>query len=233
MRKFGYVAAGAVLAALVAGPAMAQNSKAGAATSSLTALTAGNSWFDVNGMVTDLRVSQGTDLTLDVALQCSLATDTNVKTQGGNKASATAEAGVKVRVRIEELDDGVVVGAPWYAEPSADLGADPDSGVTYCYRSQTLEAVIDLASCVDGEGNFDPNLCQLTDEEIRLILSTLSAHAFNFFTYDLVSGDYRLTVEANPETGTSSTSGSEASAEALVGLGSMVVDEVKFGSIPN
>lgn len=237
MRKLTYAVVGAALAALVAGPAMAQNSKAGGATSSLTVLTAGNSWFDVNGMTTDIRTSQQTDLTLDVAMQCSLATDTNVKTKGGNKGTATAEAGVKVRVRIQALDKGVLVGDPWYAMPSADIGADSNSGVTYCYRSQTLEAVlqgqIDLESCV-VDGVFTPSACTLTDEEIRLILSTLSVHAFNFFTYDLASGDYRLTVQANPDTGTSNiTTGSEASATALVGLGSMVVDEVRFGSIPN
>ena len=242
MRKLTYAFVGAALAALVTGPAMAQNSKAGGATSTLTVLTEGNSWFDVNGMTTDIRTSQQTDLTLDVAMQCSLATDTNVKTQGGKKGSATAEAGIKVRVRIQELDKGVLVGDPWYAMPSADLpiGEEEvvdDSGVTYCSRSQTLEAVlqgqIDLAECVDPEGNFDPSLCTLTDEEIRLILSTLSVHAFNFFTYDLVSGDYQITVEANPETGTDSTAGSDATATALVGLGSMVVDEVRFGAIPN
>ncbi len=244
MRKLTYAFVGAALAALVTGPAMAQNSKAGGTTSTLTVMSSGDSWIDVNGMETDIRTSQQTDLTLDVAMQCSLATDTHVKSKGGNKGSATAEAGVKVRVRIQELDKGVLVGDPWYAMPSADLpiGEEeiaPDSGVTYCSRSQTLEAVlqgqIDLVSCVDPDGNFDPELCLLTDEEIRLILSTLSVHAFNFFTYDLVSGDYRLTVEANPETGTDSdgTSGSVASAIALVGLGSMVVDEVRFGSIPN
>ena len=187
-------------------------------------------------MTLDIRVAQWTDLTLDVAMQCSLATDTNVKTKGGAKGSAMAEAGVKVRVRIEALDgDGNPVGAPWWAMPSNDIGAVADSGVTYCYRSQTLEAVlqgqIDLASCVDFEGIFDPSLCELTDEEIRLILSTLSVHAFNFFTYDLESGDYRLTVEANPEAGTDSTAGSAAYAEALIGLGAMVVDEVRFGAI--
>ena len=236
MKKLVYLLAGISLAAFMAVPALAQNSKAGGTTTDLTVMTAGNSWFDVSGMETDIRTSQQTDLTLDVAMQCSLATDTNVKTKGGAKGSATAEAGVKVRVRIQELDKGVLVGDPWWAEPSADILADANSGVTYCYRSQTLEAVlqgqIDLESCV-VEGVFTPSACKLTDEEIRLILSTLSVHAFNFFTYDLVSGDYRLTVEANPDTGTSSTDGSDASAEALVGLGSMVVDEVRFGSIPN
>ena len=168
MRKLGYAFVGAALAALVTGPAMAQNSKAGGTTSTLTVFTAGNSWFDVDGMTTDIRTSQQTDLTLDVALQCSLATDTNVKTKGGAKGSATAEAGVKVRVRIQELDKGDLIGDPWYAEPSSDILAvpDPNSGVTYCYRSQTLEAVlqgqIDLESCV-VDGVFDPTACKLTD----------------------------------------------------------------------
>lgn len=249
MKIFTPLAIAAAFAAVVglSAPALAQNAKVAAATSTLTALSSGNSWFDVNGMSMDVRVSQQTSLSFDVALQCSLATDTTVKTKGGKRASATAEAGVKVRVRIEHLDDGEVDGAAWYAQPSADIGADPDdpdapdSGVTYCQRSQTLEAVlqgqIDLTTCVDSEGNFDPTACTLTDEEIRLILSTLSAHAFNFFDYNLTSGDYRLTVEANPATGTAINdeegADSSAAAVALVGLGTMVVDEVRFGAIPN
>lgn len=237
MKRIGTVIVGAALAALLAGPAMAQNAKVGAATSTLS-WHPGNSWIEVDGMSTDFRVSQKTGLTFDVALQCSLATDTEVKSKGGNKGSATAEAGVKVRVRLERLDDGEPVGDPWYAVPSADIGAvDPDSGVTYCQRSQTLEAVlqgqIDLQECLNNDGMFDPDLCTLDYETIRLILSTLSAHAFNFFDYDLDSGDYRATVEANPDTSTSTDGVSSASAQALVGLGTMVIDEVRFGNIPN
>jgi hypothetical protein len=241
MKKLVYLLAGISLAAFMAVPALAQNSKAGGTTTNLTVMTAGNSWFDVGGMTTDIRTSQQTDLTLDVAMQCSLATDTHVKTKGGAKGSATAEAGVKVRVRIQELDKGELVGAHWYASPSNDILATDNSGVTYCYRSQTLEAVlqgqIDLESCVNSEGVFDPDSCTLSDEEIRLILSTLSVHAFNFFTYDLASGDYRITVEANPDTDISTDdeegASSTAIAAALIGLGSMVVDEVHFGAIPN
>lgn len=124
-----------------------------------------------------------------------------------------------------------------YASPSADIGAESNTGVTYCRRSQTLEVVlqgqIDLASCVYAEGNFDPDVCLLTDEEIKLVPCTLSAHPFNFVTCDLASGNYRGTVEANPDTGTSSTAGSTASASALIGLGAIVLDEVRFGSDPN
>lgn len=239
MSKLTYAIVGAALAVVAASPAVAQNSKAAGAASTLTMYQEGNSYVDVNGMAMDIRVPQQEDLTFDVALQCSLATETDVKTSGGKRASATAEAGIKVRVRIEDLDgDGnPIPSTARYASPNADIGADPNTGVTYCRRSQTLEAVlqgqIDLASCVDAEGNFDPDACLLTDEEIKLVLSTLSAHAFNFFTYDLVSGNYRITVEANPDTGTSSTDGSTASATALIGLGTIVVDEVRFGNIPN
>lgn len=239
MSKLTYAIVGAALAVAAASPAVAQNSKAAGAASTLTMYQEGNSYVDVNGMAMDIRVPQQEDLTFDVALQCSLATETDVKTSGGKRASATAEAGIKVRVRIEDLDgDGnPIPSTARYASPNADIGADPNTGVTYCRRSQTLEAVlqgqIDLASCVDAEGNFDPDACLLTDEEIKLVLSTLSAHAFNFFTYDLVSGNYRITVEANPDTGTSSTDGSTASATALIGLGTIVVDEVRFGNIPN
>jgi hypothetical protein len=243
MSKLTYAVVGVALAMVAASPAVAQNSKTAGAASTLTyqqtSASLSDGYMDVNGMSVDIRVPQQEDLTFDVALQCSLATDTDVKTSGGKKATATAEAGIKVRVRIEDLDgDGnVIPGTARYASPNADIGAAPNTGVTYCRRSQTLEALlqgqIDLASCVDAEGNFDPNLCTLTDEEIRLVLSTLSAHAFNFFTYDLASGDYRITVEADPDTGTSSTDGSTASATALIGLGTIVVDEVRFGSVPN
>ena len=78
--------------------------------------------------------------------------------------------------------------------------------------------------------------CDLTAvdyEEIQLVLSTLSAHAFNFFVYDLDSGDYRVTVEANPDASAPvDTDTSTSSASAFVGLGTVVVDEVRFGNVP-
>ena len=247
MRKLSYAAVGAVLVALAAGPAMAQNSKAaGAQASTVLGYFAGFSWGDIPNMSVDIRVPSQEDLVFDVALQCSLTTDTTVKSKGGkDRDTSTAEAGVKVRVRIEHLDDGVVVGDPIYAEPSADIKAAENSGVTYCNRNQVLSAKLqgiieNLACFVDDDEDpetppvFDPDAagCLLTDEEIQLVLSTLSAHAFNFFTYDLTSGDYRVTVEANPSTSTSVQQG-DANAIALVGLGSMIIDEVRFGNVPN
>jgi hypothetical protein len=233
--------------ALVTAPALAQNAKtAGAAASSQLGYFPGNSWIDVPGMTSDIRVPSQEDLVFDVALQCNLTTDTTVKSKGGNKDTSTAEAGVKVRVRIESLDgDGnAVPGTAEYAMPNADILQDAGTGVTYCYRRQELSATLqgiiqNLACFVDDDANpdtapvFDPDAegCLLDPEEIQLVLSTLSAHAFNFFTYDLTSGDYRVTVEANPETATGAEQGS-SNAIALVGLGSMVIDEVRFGNVP-
>ena len=64
-------------------------------------------------------------------------------------------------------------------------------------------------------------------EEVELILDTLNANAFNFVAANLDSGVYRVTVEAEIMTsgGTPST---DSEAKALVGLGSMVIDEVRF-----
>ncbi len=247
MRKLSYAAVGAVLVALAAGPAMAQNSKAAGAQASNLGYFAGASWGDIPNMSVDIRVPSQEDLIFDVALQCNLITDTTVKSKGGkDRDTSTAEAGVKVRVRIEHLDDGMVVGDPIYAEPSADIGSKVgNSGVTYCNRKQELSAklqgIIETLACfVDDDEDpetpsvFDPDAdgCLLTDEEIQLVLSTLSAHAFNFFTYNLTSGDYRVTVEANPTVSTSTQQGN-ANAIALVGLGSMIIDEVRFGNVPN
>jgi hypothetical protein len=247
MSKLTYAIAGAALATLAAVPAMAQNAKsAGAAAATDLGYFAGASWGDVPNMTADIRVPSQEDLIFDVALQCNLVTDTTVRTKGGNKDTSTAAAGVKVRVRIEALagDGNAVAGTARYASPNADIGQDSDSGVTYCYRKQELSATLqgiiqNLACFVDDDGDdatapvFDPDAagCLLDPEEIQLVLSTLSAHAFNFFTYDLTAGDYRITVEANPDTSTTSQQGG-SNAVALVGLGSMVIDEVRFGNVP-
>ena len=247
MTKLIYAIASAVVATLVAVPAMAQNNSksAGAAANNL-GYFAGASWGDVPNMTADIRVPSKEDLVFDVALQCKLTTDTKVRTKGGNKDTSIASAGVKVRVRIEDLDgDGnVVPDTKRYAMPSADILQDDHSGVTYCYREQELSATLqgiiqNLACFSDHDDNpdtapvFDPDAdgCVLDAEEIQLVLRTLNAHAFNFFTYDLAAGDYRITVEANPDTSTTSHEGS-SNAIALVGLGSMVIDEVRFGNTP-
>jgi hypothetical protein len=64
-------------------------------------------------------------------------------------------------------------------------------------------------------------------EEVQLILDTVNANAFNFVSPDLEQGEYKVTVEAQITSDTASTKGG-AMAKGLVGMGSMVVDEVRF-----
>ena len=65
---------------------------------------------------------------------------------------------------------------------------------------------------------------------MQLVLETLNANAFNFIATDLVSGDYKITVEAEIVTDTDSQKGG-ASARGMVGLGSMVFMTVNNTSI--
>jgi hypothetical protein len=64
-------------------------------------------------------------------------------------------------------------------------------------------------------------------EEVQLILHTVNANAFNFVSPNLQQGEYKVTVEAEISTGSKWTNGG-AEAKGLIGLGSMVVDEVRF-----
>jgi hypothetical protein len=222
-----------VVSCVLATAASAQNAKTGIATSKAMLLDATRAssaaidgWEPI--LTTDIRVPQQEDLTFDVALQCMLYTDTLVRSKGGNKDTSSAEASIAVRVAVEPLSGS---GDVRFALPN---GA---GGVVYCARKQTLSAtlqgIIENLSCFpeneDGVPTFDPDAtgCSLLDEEIQLVLETLNANAFNFTALDLVSGDYRVTVEAKVATDASSQSGS-SSARGMVGLGSMVVDEVRF-----
>lgn len=227
--------------------AFAQNSKTGAAISAVMSVNSASDSFEAafsNNWATIvrsyIRVPNWMDLAFDVSLQCGMVTDTTVKSRNGNKSSSTAEGDIKVRVRVAAVDGKNNPVGDWlYAQPNADIvdfngnGINPkeNSGVTYCSRSQTLEAQLGGLDCmVDDQGIVT---C-MDDESIRLLLKTLSAHAFNFFVTDLSSGDYVIEVQAIADTTTEvGCSGEEcvlgdASAHAFVGLGTMHVDEIRL-----
>ena len=236
MKKIFYSLAVAAVAVLAAGPAMAQSAKTGAATSSLTLIEAAAQTFSWDPILTTtIRVPQQKELIFDVSLQCGLFTDTVVKSKGGAKDSSTASARVAVRVAVQRILGADAAGQPIlgprsYAGPNE--GAAGGHGVVFCSRTQTLSAtlqgIIENLSCFP-DGVFDPDApgCLLSDEEIQLVLKTLNANAFNFVSANLQSGDYMITAEAEVSSDTSSQNGS-ATAMGLVGLGSMVVDEVRF-----
>ena len=267
---------------LVVSSAMAgslPSSKSGAAMSNGVMLEASSAsankaaaepWKPV--LTTYIKVAGGKELTMDLAVQCGLYTRTLASSKGGKKDTSVAEGAVKMRVKIQEMDnDGVTpIGDPKYASPSGDRG------VTYCSRAQTLSAtfqgifqtdelytlwqvVIDGTGtgnwygteqeCIDsGSGG---NTCESTDfvgtcltkdpdsnailldleclapEEVELILDTVNANAFNYVSPNLTAGVYKVTAESMIAISGSSEEGSWE-ANAVVGMGSMTVDEVRF-----
>jgi hypothetical protein len=238
--KGGFAALGVVALMTSAEGAMAQSSKATASISTLKVLEGKSgsrtetAWTPIN--VATIRTANQKDLTFDAALQCGLVTDTTVRSKGGNKDGANAVASVRVRIKIEQAD-----GVTRYAMPDSDIGGtsilNPASGsgpagVTYCERLQQLEAQFGGWDCAADLETGDVT-CEL-EESVRLLLRTLSAHAFNFVLPDLPSGVHKVTVEAKAIADSNVFSGDpgfnlgDGSAEAFVGLGSLNVDEVRF-----
>jgi len=172
-------------------------------------------WVDIAGLSGVMHKASWKDLVIDVSLECSLVTDTEVKSKGGNKETSAAEAGVEVRVLVDGVE-------PEMFEPGK---------VTFCRRSQTLSASFGgvYSDCTDANGDGDTTLddCLLTEEEIQLVLNTTNGNAFNFVYRDLPQGDYLIVVQARITSSSSASNGS-ADAYATIGKGSAILEEVRF-----
>jgi hypothetical protein len=102
---------------------------------------------------------------------------------------------------------------------SYSIGTCLDVTPVYGTDEEGNSIIIDYITTVDVE-------C-LDYEEVQLILDTLNANAFNFVSPNLQQGEYKVTVEAEISTSSNWANGG-ATAKGLIGLGSMVVDEVRF-----
>ncbi len=177
-----------------------------------------------------IKMPNQKDLKFDVALQCGIVTDTTVRSKGGNKDEAQAYGKINVRVKLTNIDTGEVR----YAEPSEGKLVDgTPMGVTYCSRVQRLEAKFAGLNCTVDLGPESPTYGQVScedPEELSLLLGTLNANAFNFYSGDITPGVWQIEVQARAETNIElggSTLG-QAHAEAFVGLGSMHVDNSRL-----
>ena len=146
-----------------------------------------------------IKTANQKDLIIDVSLQSGLYTETNVKSKGGNKDTSAAVAAVLLRV---EVDDAYV------AYPGM---------IIFNARAQVLSATL-------GGYLEDGNV---TAEEIGLIIGTLSVNSFNFIVADLDAGVHKVEVSALLVTFAASQTGS-AKAKAVIGLGSVTIEEVRM-----
>jgi len=245
LMKHKFVAIGAVLFALASSPVLAN--KVGAALSGVKSIgSIGNNAdqplsgqnpcdpdsFDSNGIYVcdepndtgwkkilevDIQTQNHAEMAFDMALQCGVTTDTTVKSKGGNNDGATAQAGVNVRIKVT-YENGEVA----YALPG-----NKDDGVTYCSREQTLEAKFAGLECT---ADSDGIVTCASEEELRLLISTLNANAFNYIITGVPVGTHHVEVQARAKTatGTFGTALGSASAEAFIGMGSLFVDEVQL-----
>ncbi len=171
-----------------------------------------------------IKTANAKDLFIDVAIECGMMTKTRIKTSGGIEDTETADAGVRVRVLVDGspilpdhgrwLDDTGMFGGVTLA----------GTGVSMCRRFQKLSAKLQgILSCPAGA--IIPDECSLTDEEIELMLSTLSSNSMNFIALDLTSGHHTVTVQA---VGITHASSSDSAAAAVAGAGVVTIEEVRM-----
>ena len=220
MKKIALFAAVGVFSMLMVASAFAGPSSKFAAQVSSVALvpeTANLAWQKV--LETQIKTPNKKDLLIGASFETGLYTRTLVKSSGGTLDTSSATAGITIKVVI----DGVTVVNP--------------GEVIYDKRAQTLSVKLGgiLESCEDlsGDGIIDIlTECTFSDEEIDFILRTMGAHHFNFVAANLEPGDHKVEVFAKIESLTSSIAGL-AEAMALVGKGSLTVEEVRATNAPD
>lgn len=174
-------------------------------------------WVDI--LSTEIKTSSQKDLVFDVALQCGIVTDTTVKSSGGNQSTSTARANIAVRVLVD--------GQPAEPDNSIDANGASAGGVVFCDRIQTLAAKFAGLDCT---ADLTTGVVTCADpEELRLILQTLNANAFNFAKADVGVGVHTIQVQARAQANVNfDNSGALAGAEAFAGAGSLLVEEVRL-----
>lgn len=164
-------------------------------------------------LTSSLHTAAWSDVVVGVTLEAGLFTSTTVRSKGGTADSSTAEAKIEIQVLVD--------GAP----------ADPGS-VVFARRAQSLMAkfggIVESCSDSDLDGVIAVETeCTVTEEELALVLDTMGAHGFNFILADLSSGTHTIEVQARVTTSATWTAGA-ASASAVLGKGSVVVEEVRL-----
>jgi hypothetical protein len=198
-------------------------------------------WFTV--MNASVKASTNKTLFVSPSLVTGIYTNTQVKGNGTSQ-TATAVASVAVRVLLD-CANCVAVGSAQNVPALFPAGAGfPDqggSGIVFDARIQQLTAV--LGQAITNTCIADITTC--SQELVDLILSTTSAHTFNFILPEVGAGQHTITVQARLDAGNicynsngaittcssadvvNTTLGSSVSA-AVFGLGSMTVIPVQL-----
>jgi hypothetical protein len=234
-------------AGIYSGSAMCASSSSGLTPSipTCTDSAANNGlWFTV--MNASVKTSTTTDLFISPSLVTGLYTETQVKgSSSGTSQTSAATGSVAVRVLIDCSTCATPGTAQSGLPATYTAAAQPDpngTGVVFDARIQQLTATLGqviTSACLTA------NNC--TNEQIDLVLSTTSAHSFNFVLLNVGSGVHTITVQARLNAGqvctnnnnngtggvtcnnTVNTSLGSSVAAALFGVGSVIVQPVHLG----
>ena len=170
-----------------------------------------------------IKTAQQKDLFIGVSLECGLTTNTKVASKTLVKATAEAEAVVKVQVLVDGTMDGNEVALPGeiiFARRHQKLIAEFAGDITGCIDTLTGTIVID-ETCV-------------LPETLQLILNTMSANSFNFIVKDLLAGPHTIQVQAKliyvdgDADEIYDTAETGAMSNAYLGMGSVTIEEVRM-----
>jgi hypothetical protein len=156
---------------------------------------------------------------LMASLETSILTNTQVSTNGGNKSSSSAEGSIVVIPHIFQCPSNDCSGA---SGPLVDCTTNTSTSacatfpnqVTFNDRLQTLSATLGSACFADAAGVIT---CT-SPQSIALLLSTTSAHSFNFLVHNLSSGVYQVQLEIGVQA-IASTNSIAAGSNVSVGVG--------------
>lgn len=229
MKRFLLLAAGLAALGLGAPAAFATSAGSFSAQISNAALiptvvcapaTAGSSSCNgSNLMSTTISTPNGGSLLVTGSLETSILTDTTTKGNGGsNTASATGSVVVTL---VVDGNTSNYTGCSTTTFPCPNGVAYP-SAVTYDERTQTLTTT--LSGCTTTSSGINCN----TPESIELLLSTTSAHSFNFVVPNLKAGSHTIQMNIAVQGDDTSTSvAANANVSVGVGVGSLTVQAVK------
>lgn len=149
------------------------------------------------------------DLLIGVSLQSSLLTSTLAKGRNGSANNQIACASLDVKVLVDGVE----------AAPGP---------VRFSHRCQTLSTVLGgvIGSCADTNGNGVIDVateCNVTDEQIQLMLDTTSANHFNFIAPNVGPGDHVIKVVAD----VTANGTSDATGHVVINVGSLAVEVVR------
>ncbi len=165
-----------------------------------TDATNNGQWFTV--MNSSLKASTNKAFFISPSLVTGLYTNTQVKGNTATTSSETATAVGSVSVRVLlDCTNCAAVGAAQSLPAVAAMYGQPDpsgKGVVFDARIQQLTATlgraINDACLVTGISTCPP-------ETIALVLSTTSAHTFNFIMNQVGAGAHTVTVQARLDAG--------------------------------